>query len=120
MGIDAANLQATVDRYNQLVSDGSGDLDFGKPTEYMMPIDTPPFYGLHREYAVSAITSGLEINGNAQVLDSERNPIEGLYAIGNCSGPFYGTIDYLADVAGLSLSRAITFGYVIGKQVATM
>lgn len=120
LGIPADAFVATVQRYNELCSSGEGDMDFGKPTKYMMAIDTPPYYGLHREFAVSAITSGLEIDEHAQVLDKDRNPIEGLYAIGNCSGPFYGSIDYPAEIAGLSVSRCITFGYVTGSYVASL
>lgn len=120
MGIPADNLVATVERYNELATSGSGDLDFGKPTEYLFPVQTAPFYALHKEFAVSAITSGLVINEHAQVLDTDRNPIEGLFAIGNCSGPFYGSIDYPMDIAGLSVSRCITFGYVTGRHVASL
>lgn len=116
LGVPSDALVATVDRYNDLCE--KGDLDFGKPTEYMLPVKQPPFYGLHREYAISAITSGLEIDERARVLDANRDPIEGLFAIGNCSGPFYGSIDYPVEVAGMSVSRCITFGYVTGAYVA--
>ena len=40
------------------------------------------------------------------------------YAIGNCSGHFYGGIDYPLTVFGLSLGRCYTEGYVIGRMVA--
>ncbi len=120
LGVPTDTFIGTVERYNELCSSGNGDSDFGKPTEYMMALQTPPYYGLHREFAVSAITSGLEINEHAQVLDQDRNPIEGLYAIGNCSGPFYGSIDYPVEIAGLSVSRCITFGYVTGSYVANL
>ncbi len=117
LGVPTDAFVDSVNRYNELCSQG-GDLDFGKPTEYMLPVNTPPFYGLHREFAISAITSGLVINNQAQVLDKDEVPIEGLYAIGNCSGPFYGSIDYPAEIPGLSVSRCITYGYVIGSAVA--
>lgn len=117
MGIDAAALTASVARYNELCA-GGYDLDFGKPAQYMAPIETAPFYGLHYEYAVSAITSGLEVDKDARVLDQTGTPIDGLYAVGNCSGPFYGSVDYPLDVPGLSISRAITLGYVVGKTLA--
>lgn len=120
IGVPADALTATVERYNELATSGAGDLDFGKPTEYMLPVQKAPFYALHKEFAVSAITSGLVINEHAQVLDQDRNPIEGLFAIGNCSGPFYGSIDYPMDIAGLSVSRCITFGYVTGRYVASL
>lgn len=119
MGIEPAALVATVDRYNELCTSGAGDLDFGKATKYMVAIDTPPYYGLHKEYWLTAITSGLEVDGDFRVLDNELNPIDGLYAIGNCSGPFYGCPDYPMDVPAVSTSRCVTGGYVLGKAVAT-
>lgn len=108
---------ATIKRYNELAAKGV-DEDFGKPAEYLKPIDTPPFYGIHRWIRVSAICSGVEVNEKHQCLTPEGNPIEGLYAVGNCSGGFYGGIDYPLDVGGLSLGRCYTEGYIIGRQVA--
>ncbi len=118
LGVPAAALIASVERYNSFCD--TGDADFGVPAEYMSKIEKAPFYGLHREFAVSAITSGLEINANSEVLDQDRQPIAGLYAVGNCSGPYYGCIDYPAEVAGMSASRCITFGYLTGRAVAGM
>ena len=68
------------------------DEDFGKPSNFLFPIEKPPFYAIQRRYQVSAITSGLMINPKAQVLDNDLNPIPGLYAAGNCSGPFFGGV----------------------------
>ena len=117
MGIDPAALVSSVERYNELCEQGF-DLDFGKPAQYMAPIQQAPFYGLHYEYAVSAITSGLVVDKDARVLDENGQPIEGFYAVGNCSGPFYGSVDYPLDIPGLSISRAITLGYVVGKTLS--
>ena len=44
------------------------------------------------------------------MLNTEAQPIEGLYAIGNCSGHFYGGIDYDLEVDAFSLGRAVTTG----------
>lgn len=108
---------ATVKHYNELVSAGA-DTDFGKPAEYLIAVDTPPYYGIHRHVRMSAICSGVDINENHECLTPEGNVIENLYAIGNCSGHFYGGIDYPLTVFGLSLGRCYTEGYVIGRMVA--
>ena len=64
---------------------------------------------------------GLLVNADNQVLKAgEHTPIEGLYAVGNCAGGFYGGIDYPMDVLGLSIGRAITQGYLAGKLLAEM
>lgn len=116
MGIDAANLASTVEKYNSYCENGF-DLDFAKPSKYLAPVAQGPFYGLHYEYAVSAITSGLVVDKESRVLNAEGNAIEGFYAVGNCSGPFYGSVDYPLDIPGLSISRAITYGYYVGKKL---
>ena len=119
MEIDPAQLKATVDHYNELCAEGF-DYDFGKPSKYMKPVDTAPFYAVKRVYQVSAIVDGLKINVDGQVLDMDNQPMEGLYAAGNCSGGFYGDVDYSLDTMGLSIGRCVTFGYLVGKDVAAL
>ena len=108
-------------RYNELVAAGK-DEDFGKPANYLVPVDTPPFYGIHRHVRMSAICSGVDVNAKHECLTPEGEVIENLYAIGNCSGHFYGGIDYPLTVFGLSLGRCYTEGYVDrphgGREVA--
>ena len=119
MEVDAQQLKATVDHYNELCA-GGFDYDFGKPSKYMKPVDTAPFYAVKRVYQVSAICDGLEVNDGCQVVDVEGNPMEGLYAAGNCSGCFYGDVDYSLDTMGLSIGRCVTFGYLAGQDVAAL
>lgn len=86
-------------------------------------VDTPPFMVVPHEfgYGLSAIIGGLLINADNQVLKAdEHTPIEGLFAVGNVSGCFYGGADYPMDVLGLSIGRAITGGFLAGKHVAAL
>ena len=116
--IDVQGLVESVERYNELVSAGSDD-DFGKNPVYLKPIDTPPFYGIRRgDGGMAAILGGLVIDTNCQVLDDNDKPIEGLFATGNVSGPFFGGVDYPMYIHGLSIGRALTTGYVAGRHVA--
>ncbi|MDU1389034.1 MAG: FAD-dependent oxidoreductase [Eggerthella sp.] len=108
---------ATIERWNEMAATGK-DEDFGKPANYLVPVDTPPFYGIHRHVRMSAICSGVDVNAKHECLTPEGEVIENLYAIGNCSGHFYGGIDYPLTVFGLSLGRCYTEGYVIGRMVA--
>ena len=114
---DKAAFVDSVKRYNELVAAGK-DEDFGKPANYLVPVDTPPFYGIHRHVRMSAICSGVDVNAKHECLTPEGEVIENLYAIGNCSGHFYGGIDYPLTVFDLSLGRCYTEGYVIGRMVA--
>lgn len=120
--LDAAAVQKTVDRYNELCAKGSDD-DFGKNSTFMRAIDTPPFIVVPHEFGMglSAIIGGLLINADNQVLKAdEHTPIDGLFAVDNVSGCFYGGVDYPMDVLGLSIGRAITGGYLAGKHVASL
>lgn len=119
MGVPGAQLVATVERYNELCAQGA-DLDFGKASKYMEPLTTPPFYAQPREYAIASIPAGLMINTDGQCLNAEGEPIPGLYAAGNCSGPFYSATDYSLSTMGLSVGRCVTFGYLTGKAVAAL
>lgn len=117
---DAAAFKKTVERYNALAAEGK-DEDFGKAGKWLTTIDTPPFYGIHRKVRVSAVVSGVHVGEHMEVLKADSTePIKGLYAIGNTAGDFYCGIDYTMWMPGLSLGRAHTQGYVMGKYVANL
>ena len=70
--------------------------------------------------SVPAVLGGLTVNENQQCLGAEGAPIEGLFAVGNASGQFFGGVDYPMDIEGLSIGRAITSGYYTGRLVASL
>ena len=86
----------------------------------MKPVDTAPFYGTKRYFQVSALLGGLVTDANGQVKAADGTLIDGLFAAGNCSGPFYGGIDYSLFTMGMSLGRCVTGGYVTGEYVAKL
>ncbi len=113
IGIDANAMQASVDRYNTLV-EGGVDEDFHKQADFLFPVTEPPFYACKVGVALLAIVGGLDINRRLQVLDTDRKPIEGLYATGNVSGDLY-AVDYPINMAGNSNGRCLTWGYLLGQ-----
>ena len=119
LGIDAEQFVATVERYNELCDKGV-DEDFGKASQWMVPITEPPFYGMHRHIGLSAIMLGVNVDEHMAVVREDGTPIAGLYAIGNLAGNFYGSPDYPMTVPGLSLGRCHTQGYVTGRYVASL
>lgn len=108
-------MKASIDRYNELCDKGE-DSDFGKPAKYMHKIEKAPFWGARKHIRVSAEVSGVKINENGQALNSEGNPIPGLYCIGNLGGPFYGGNDYPFHQTGLSLGRCYAYGLIAAKH----
>lgn len=125
----AATMKAQVERYNELCEAGK-DEDFGKTSERMFALTTPPFYAIR--YAVGepglsgasqdalrclVTMSGLSTTMHAEVCDENLDPIPGLYAIGNVQGGRF-LADYPATIAGASHSIAMTYGYLTGKYIA--
>lgn len=119
IGADPATLAATVKRYNELVAAGHDD-DFGKNPAFLAPIEEGPFYAVQRDFnfGLSATLGGLIVDAACRVLDENDEPIAGLFAVGNTCGPFYGSIDYPMGIGGLSIGRAVTTGYIAGREAA--
>ena len=115
---DVAAFVKTVESYNGFADSGV-DSEMGKPAKWLKPIRKAPFYGIHRHIRLSTIIHGVNVNGEMQVLNKDGEAIEGLYAIGNCAGNFFGSPDYPMNVPGLSLGRCMTQGYYVGKKLGS-
>jgi hypothetical protein len=89
MGVPLETFKATVKRYNELARSGR-DLDFGKHPDRLTTLEKPLYYACKMEPRLMVVLSGLKINTRLQVLDTEGQPIPGLYAAGNTSGSFFG------------------------------
>jgi fumarate reductase flavoprotein subunit len=114
MGVDADTLQATLDRYNELIDKGV-DEDFNTPIENMTHVINPPFYAIDEGMVTLATESGLQVNTDSAVINgTTKRPITGLYAVGTCSGSmFNGT--YPHHCSGVSLGRGLTYGMIVGR-----
>ena len=118
LSVDA--IVASIDRYNELCALGR-DEDYGKDAKYLVEINGGPYYAIPRgSNKLPAILGGLVVNENHQCLNENFEPIQGLFAVGNASGQFFGGVDYPMDIEGLSIGRAITSGYVCGGYVASL
>ena len=115
---------ASIEHYNELCNSEDGDTDFGKDKKYMVPIDTPPFYGGigsggHSARTMMVTMSGLITDKNLNVLNHDWHGIKGLYACGNCLGNRFG-MAYSTPVAGCSIGMAMTHGYMASKIIAAL
>ena len=117
MGVPAENLVAAVNRYNELCDLGK-DLDFGKRPEVMGKIVEPPFYAGKLEADLLTMCGGLRTDLDCHVLDSDDQPIEGLYVCGSTAGEFFGAGDYPTYVPGIGHGRCVTFGRIAGINAA--
>jgi succinate dehydrogenase/fumarate reductase flavoprotein subunit len=130
-GIDAAGLQATVQRYNQQAVQGTdsdfakgetaynriqGDAAAGQPNPCMAPLERGPFYAVKVLPGSLGTFAGLRVNASAQVLDSAGQPIAGLYAGGNDMNSMMGG-HYPSG--GITLGPAMTFGFIAAYHAAS-
>lgn len=123
IGVDADGLTNTATRMNGFAQTGI-DVDFDrggnvfdryygdsnvKPNPCLAPVAKAPFYAMRMDAGDIGTKGGLLTNEHAQVLHTNGEVIEGLYAIGNCSSSVMGT-SYPG--AGSTLGPAMTFGYI--------
>jgi len=130
IGVDAAGLEATVVKVNEYARTGE-DVDFGrggnvfdryygdsniKPNPCLAPLRKGPYYAMRLDAGDIGTKGGLLTNEHAQVVRDDGAPIDGLYAIGNCSASVMGT-SYPG--AGGTLGPAMTFGYIAAKHLGS-
>ena len=118
LGLPADELKATVDHYNELAHAGE-DTDFGKEAFRLTPVDTAPFYGAKNTGYVLCTMDGIQIDTSMNAIDTEGNPIPGLYVVGNDSGCYFANT-YPNLSTGMACGRTVTFGRLLGKQLAQM
>jgi 3-oxosteroid 1-dehydrogenase len=130
--VPADALNATIARFNEFARTGvdeefqrgesEWDKAWGDPNQTPNPslgtLEKPPFYSLELRGGALATRGGLRVDGEGRVLSAlpPHPPIPGLYAAGNCSD---GAVAGAYAGAGATIGHAMTFGYIVGKRVAS-
>jgi fumarate reductase flavoprotein subunit len=117
-GIDAAGLSATVASYNRHLADSAASAltPLRSQTKYAaQPVAEAPFYAIPVCAGITVTSGGLSVNGKGQVLDSDDNPVAGLYAAGSTVGGLEGGTR-AAYVGGLIKSFGI--GLIAAETIA--
>jgi succinate dehydrogenase/fumarate reductase flavoprotein subunit len=115
LGVPAANLTGSVDRYNRLVGSGI-DSDYFKDLTGVGPISTPPFYSAKITQPGYGLTgTGLRIDENAAVIHECSDPVPGLFAAGEATGNVLGDVYF---GSGNSLANCAVFGRIAGYNSA--
>src|ERR1700759_3306604 len=127
-GIDAGNLERTIDETNRDAGEGRdrafgrgstsyqrllGDDEFS-PNPCIGPISAAPFYAVKIIPGDIATYHGLRTDAATRVLDVNGQPIGGLDAAGAGGASIFGG-SYPG--AGATLGPAMTFGYVCGNEL---
>ncbi len=98
---------AEVEKYNGFY-DAQKDDDFGKEAYRLSALREAPFFGIWYGGSLLTTVDGLRINADMQVLDALNQPIEGLYAAGDCSGSMFAN-NYPEYIVGCACGRTLTF-----------
>ncbi len=121
-GLPADNLRATIDRYNELV-EGGVDEDFHRfgpgQSEYSNgaspQIATAPYYAMQAWPLTRKSMGGVAIDLDCRVLDQSRQPIPGLYAVGELTG--LAGINGKAALEGTFLGPCVVTGRVAARSI---
>ncbi|MGH7056604.1 MAG: FAD-dependent tricarballylate dehydrogenase TcuA [Acetobacteraceae bacterium] len=124
-GVDRPGFLRTIAEFNQAVrqdvpfdpnvKDGRAATGIEIPkSNWANPIDTPPFEAYAVTCGLTFTFGGLRINGEAAVLDTEEQPIPGLFA----AGELVGGIFYFNYPGGSGLSAGTVFGKIAGASAA--
>jgi succinate dehydrogenase/fumarate reductase flavoprotein subunit len=118
-GLPAGSLQQTVDYYNRHAAQGSDPL-FHKNAEWLAPFDTAPYalisYKLCEIKPPVFTLGGLEVLPTGEVVNPDREAIDGLYAAGRTVAGIPRTSKGYAS--GMSVADVTFFGRLAGRQVA--
>lgn len=112
IGVSPENLAKSVAEFNKAVEQGGKDA-LGR-TLFKDKIDTAPYYAGARVPTVHHTMGGVEINVNAQVLDTNGKIIPGLYAAGEVTGGIHGS----NRLGGNALADVTVFGRIAGESAA--
>jgi helvolic acid biosynthesis 3-ketosteroid Delta1-dehydrogenase len=123
IGVDAAGLRATADRFNAMCAEGV-DKDYGRgayaydnffgdpkcrPNPNLGPVAKAPFYAVPVWPGDLGTKGGLLTDEFQRVVKDDGKPIPGLFAIGNTAASIMGRT-YLG--AGSTLGPAMTHAYI--------
>ncbi|MCL6667780.1 3-oxosteroid 1-dehydrogenase [Streptomyces panaciradicis] len=129
VGVPAAALRATVDRFNSQALKGS-DPDFHRgdsaydhyytdpsvlPNSCLAPLWLPPYYAFRIVPGDLGTKGGMVTDARARVLRADGSVIPGLYAAGNAGAAVMG---HSYAGAGSTIGPAMTFGYIAALDIA--
>ncbi|MEB2624854.1 FAD-dependent oxidoreductase [Pseudomonas sp. YuFO8] len=128
-GIDAQQLEATVNSFNQFAEKGcdpqfrrgeslynqnQGEILHG-PNPSLGSLRQGPFYAVKLVPGSLGTFAGLHTDACARVLDKNDAPIPGLFAVGNDMNSI---MNGFYPSGGITLGPGMTFGYIAGRTLA--
>ena len=132
IGVDPANLTATIERFNEYAAQGQdpdfqrgqdyfsqrwfgADQSFEGPAATLKPLTKAPFYAGAMVPVVLGTLGGVKVNAMSQALHVTGAVISRLYAHGNCSGAGAGGGFYPAG--GGTIGPSLAFGHIAAEHI---
>ncbi len=119
MGVPVDAFVEEIQNYNLMCQQGE-DTQFGKPAQFLHPLDQGPYYAFYEKMFQENASGGMKVDAETRVKKENGEIIPGLYAVGdNSAGLLLGTGDY-SDVLERIMSMltwAFTSGYMAAGAV---
>jgi len=114
-GLNAEGLAASIEKMNGFV-DAGVDADFGRDMTTIAKMEEGPYYAVKTCPYVLLSKGGPVMNADAQVLNTNDEPIPGLYECGELAGG--ANIGGSANIGGLANTSTIVWGKIAGTNAA--
>ncbi|ONI46654.1 flavocytochrome c [Candidatus Epulonipiscioides saccharophilum] len=111
ISVDSESLSNTLAEWNKAVAEQK-DEEFGRKTAMENDLSTPPYYAIKVSPGVHHTMGGISINTEAEVLNEEEEPIEGLFAAGEVVGGIHGG----NRLGGNAVADIVVFGRIAGQS----
>jgi succinate dehydrogenase/fumarate reductase flavoprotein subunit len=112
IGKNPDTLEKTLATWNKSCAAGN-DSEFGRPSDRIAPIQTPPYYALELVPTFTNTQGGPRRNKNAQILDPYGKPIPRLYSAGELGSLWSWNYQGAGDFA-----ECLAFGRIAGEHAA--
>ncbi|MDR3053704.1 MAG: FAD-dependent oxidoreductase [Coriobacteriales bacterium] len=118
LGIDPEVAQTAADKWNALCAEGV-DKEFNYETQWLQPLDSPPFYAAKVGSNLLSTQCGVQINPEMKVIDINGKVIEGLFAASTTIGGMIGNSSNGSGKASPFGSVALTWitGYMAAQGI---
>ena len=103
IGVDKDRLTKTIKNYNSFANNGE-DYKCGREAQYMRAFDGKKYYAMYMVSGLLNTQGGPKRSANAEVLDTQGNPIPHLYSAGECGG-----ITVCMYQGGTNIAECITY-----------
>ncbi len=113
MNVDAKAFVKTMETWNAAVASGE-DAEFGRNNGMDADLSTAPFFAIQIAPGIHHTMGGVKIDTATRVIDTEGQPIPGLFAAGETTGGVHGG----NRIGGNAVCDFVVFGRIAGANAA--